>query len=350
MDVAKKRAVIKQNAIKKKEVEGELKEMGVSNPLKRKPQEKQSRQPKKPKIVLEPVVGLEAEGMKTVTPTKHGVGKGLMKGPSTTQEKPPILLREDSKFALEKLSSIVSIGDYEDLGNHATEAMGETGLFSLVQVCYIIHFLFFRSPNFATNNLYFQAMVIMKGLMGWCLNHEMALKRIRAKENKSEEELNSLKTWKVNMEKKLSLSEKVRKELNQQVETLGKVLEDKEKEIKDAKDQLYQSKEAAICEYRNSDALLEDFGTSYTDGFDDAIRQAKRAYPDLDFSQLSIDTQPQATVQPIAFKSMKDLFADNAAPGDGDLVPLENQAQPVDGDIRQPAIVEDTDKITSPQQ
>ena len=40
------------------------------------------------------------------------------------------------------------------------------------------------------------------------------------------------------MEKKLSLLEKVRKELDQQVETLGKVLEDKEKEIKDAKDQL----------------------------------------------------------------------------------------------------------------
>ena len=161
--------------------------------------------------------------------------------------------------------------------------------------------------------------------------------------------MNSPKTWKVNMEKKLSLSEKVRKELDQQVETLEKVLEDKEKEIKDAKDQLYQSKEAAIREYRDSNALLEELGTSYTDGFDDAIRQAKRAYPDLDFSQLSIDTQPQATVQSVASKSMVDLFADNAAPGDEDSVPLENQAQPVNGDVRQPAIVEDTVEITSPQ-
>ena len=106
------------------------------------------------------------------------------------------------------------------------------------------------------------------------------------------------------MEKKLSLSEKVRKELDQQVETL-EVLEDKEKEIKDTKDQLYQSKEAAIREYHDSNTLLEELGTSYTDGFDDAIRQAKRAYPDLDFSQLSIDTQPQATVQPVASKSMR---------------------------------------------
>ena len=52
-----------------------------------------------------------------------------MKGPSTAQEKPPVLLREDSKYALEKLSSILTSEDYEDLSNHVTEAMGELGLF-----------------------------------------------------------------------------------------------------------------------------------------------------------------------------------------------------------------------------
>ena len=76
-------------------------------------------------------MGLESEGRKTVTPAKHGVGKGLMKGPSTTQEKPPVLLRVDSKYALGKLLSIMSSDDYEDLGNHAIEAMGETELFSI---------------------------------------------------------------------------------------------------------------------------------------------------------------------------------------------------------------------------
>ena len=55
---------------------------------------------------------------------------------------------------------------------------------------------------------------MMKGLMGQCLNHETALERVRAKANETEEELNSLKTWRVNMEKKISLSEKVRKELD----------------------------------------------------------------------------------------------------------------------------------------
>ena len=74
-----------------------------------------------------------AEG-KTVTPAKHGVGKGLMKAPSNIPEKPPVLLREDSKHALKQISSIISVEDYEDLGNHSTEAMGEFGLFVVAQV------------------------------------------------------------------------------------------------------------------------------------------------------------------------------------------------------------------------
>ena len=71
---------------------------------------------------------------KTITPVKHRAGKGLMKAPSTIPEKPPVLLREDSKHALEQISSIISAEDYEDLGNHSTEAMGESGLFAVAQV------------------------------------------------------------------------------------------------------------------------------------------------------------------------------------------------------------------------
>ena len=107
---------------------------------KRKPSSKSDRPHKQQKVPLEPVVGLMVEGAKTVTPVKHGSGKGLMKGPSTSQEKPPPLLRDDSKFALEKLSSIISSEDYEDLGNHSTEEMGETGLFAVAQVTFICQF------------------------------------------------------------------------------------------------------------------------------------------------------------------------------------------------------------------
>ena len=57
-----------------------------------------------------------------------------MIGSDPSVEKPPVLLREDSKYALEQLLSIITVNDYEDLGNHATEAMGETGLFCIAQV------------------------------------------------------------------------------------------------------------------------------------------------------------------------------------------------------------------------
>ena len=87
----------------------------------------------KPKVSLEPVVGLMAEG-KTVTPVKHGADKGFMKAPSTILEKPPVFLREDSKHALEQILSIIYAEDYEDLGNHSTEAMGKSCLFAVAQV------------------------------------------------------------------------------------------------------------------------------------------------------------------------------------------------------------------------
>ena len=86
------------------------------------------------------------------------------------------------------------------------------------------------------------------------------------------------------MEKKFAMSEKVKKELEEHMETLRKVLEDKENKVKDAKDQLHQVKQATIREYRDSNTLLQELGTSYMDGFNDAVRQAKKAYPNLDFS------------------------------------------------------------------
>ena len=78
--------------------------------------------------------------MKTVTPVKHGVGKGPMKAPSTNQEKLPVLLRGDSKYAFKQFSSIMSEEDYENLGNHFIEAMGETGLLAIAQVILLVDF------------------------------------------------------------------------------------------------------------------------------------------------------------------------------------------------------------------
>ena len=72
---------------------------------------------------------------------------------------------------------------------------------------------------------------------------------------------------------------------------LKQVLEDKEKEISDIKNQLRQAKEEAICEYLDSDALLAKLGGSFAEGFDDALCQVKSSYLDLDVSHVNIDAQ-----------------------------------------------------------
>ena len=74
------------------------------------------------------------EGNKTATPAKPGGGKGLMVPPPGSQKKSPVLLHEDPKYSLGKLSSIIGSEDYEDLGNHSTEVIGEMSLFSIAQV------------------------------------------------------------------------------------------------------------------------------------------------------------------------------------------------------------------------
>ena len=132
MDDAKRRALIRSQAVKKKKSGDVVPTATVaSNPsVKRKPTPKGDHQAKKPNVSLEPVVGLMAEG-KTITPVKHRAGKGFMKTLSTILEKPPVLLHEDSKHALEQISSIISAEDYKDLGNHSTETMGESGLFAV---------------------------------------------------------------------------------------------------------------------------------------------------------------------------------------------------------------------------
>ena len=135
MEDAKRRAAIRLQAMKKKETdEGAMGTSSSKLSAKKRPLPKGDHAPKKQKVFSEPVLGLMAEGTKTMTPAKHGGGKGLMIPHPGSQKKPSALLREDPKYALEKLSSIIGNEDYEDLGNHSTEAMRETGLFSIAQV------------------------------------------------------------------------------------------------------------------------------------------------------------------------------------------------------------------------
>ena len=148
-----------------------------------------------------------AEGTKTVIPAKHGGGKGLMIPSPGSQKKPPVLLHEDPKYALEKFLSIIGSEDYEDLGNHSTEAMGETGLFSIALVN--VHRALARLYSFfETNSPTLQAMLMTKGLMERSLYHETKLGRVREKAKLAEEKLFELKNWKLVTEQKLKLADR----------------------------------------------------------------------------------------------------------------------------------------------
>ena len=173
--------------------------------------------------------------------------------------------------------------------------------------------------------------------MGRCLNHETALERVRVKVEATEDELSQLKIWKSTMEKKFDLSEKERKELEQRMEEMKKVLEGKDKKINDLKGQLRQAKEETVREYCDSDALLLELGSSFLEGFDDAFHQVRKAHPSLDLSFIKLEEPIQASVVPVALENTDELFAKDATISDGESAQARNvQVQSVIDEAHQP--------------
>ena len=158
---------------------------------------------------------------------------------------------------------------------------------------------------------------MMKGLMERSFHHELTLGRVHEKAKLAEEELFELRNWKVVTEQKLKLVERARDEFQKMTEELKKVLEDKENELRHAK-------ETAILEYRDSDALLSELGVSYNDGFDDALRQAKALYPKLDFSSVNISVLEATSVQPEQSDDTNELFGEEV------LVPIAPEVPTVE--------------------
>ena len=100
------------------------------------------------------------------------------------------------------------------------------------------------------------------------------------------------------------------------MEEMKKVMGGKDKKIKDLKGQLHQAKEEAVYEYRDSDALLSELGSSFFMGFDDALRQVQNAHPSLDLSSIKIEDPVQASVVPVASENTDELFTGDATIGD----------------------------------
>ena len=150
------------------------------------------------------------------------------------------------------------------------------------------------------------------------LHHETALGQVREKAKLTEEELFELKNWKLVTEQKLKLVEQARDEFQKLTEELKKTLEDKEKEV-------CHAKEAAVLEYRDSDALIAELGVSYNDGFDDSLRQAKALYPKLDFSSVNISVPKPTSIQPKQLDDTNELFGEEVP------VPIAPVVLTVDG-------------------
>ena len=89
---------------------------------------------------------------------------------------------------------------------------------------------------------------------------------------------------------------------------MKKVPEGKDKKIKGLKGQLRQAKEEAVREYRNSDALLLELGSSFLEGFNDALCQVREAHPDLDLSSLKLKIQPQPPLCPSPWRTLRSFL------------------------------------------
>ena len=125
----------------------------------------------------------------------------------------------------------------------------------------------------------------------------------------------------------------MRKKLKQSTKDAKKTLEGKEKEMQDLKEGLRQAKETAVREYRDSDALLSELGDLFLQGFDDTLHQVKKAYPNLDVSNIKVEDQAQISVMPVTSDDTNDLLAEVDGIGDGEsapTLPITNSAnQPI---------------------
>ena len=66
-----------------------------------------------------------------------------------------------------------------------------------------------------------------------------------------------------------------------------------------------------MLEYRDSDALISELGVSYNDGFDDALRQVKALYLELDLSSVNISVPEPTSVHPDQSEDTKELFGED---------------------------------------
>ena len=85
--------------------------------------------------------------------------------------------------------------------------------------------------------------------------------------------------------------------------------------------------------YRDSDALLSELGDSFLQWFDNTLCQVKKAYLNLDVSNINVEDQAQTSVMLVTSEDTNDLFAKVDDLGDKELalaqLIIESINQPV---------------------
>ena len=177
-----------------------------------------------------------------------------------------------------------------------------------------------------------------KGLSDRCLAQERALERVRAKAKATAEELDELKLWRVRHERKLTLSEQARENLEKEVELLRKKVESHDDDIQRAKIE-------AVQEYCDSDPLITELGSSFNDGFNDCIRQVKTSFPDLDLAHITIDTEARTPAHTVDSEGTEELFGkvpdDDGVAKVSEGTTVTESAQPLPEAPKEPVIVKD---------
>ena len=109
-----------------------------------------------------------------------------------------------------------------------------------------------------------------------------------------------------------------------------------------------------VREDPDSDALLLELGDSFLQGFDDALCQVKKAYPDLDVSNIKVEDQAQTSVLLVASDDTNDLFVEVDGLGEGESalsLPIINPTnQPVPEAATQSVNKADIQPVTKTEQ
>ena len=61
---------------------------------------------------------------------------------------------------------------------------------------------------------------------------------------------------------------------------------------------------------------MGELGGSFLQGFDDALRQVKKSYPELDVSMINVNDQDQTSALLVASENTDGLFVEEAVQGD----------------------------------